>query len=63
MVIYVTGDIHGILARFRDNLTHFLYEIEKSIEFKHWYFGHYHGQTEFNDGKHTLLYLDTKKIV
>lgn len=46
----------------QDNLTHFLYEIEKNIEFKHWYFGHYHDQIKFKDGKHTLLYYDTKKV-
>lgn len=56
--------LYQINPRFtQDNLTHFLYEIEKNIEFKHWYFGHYHDQIEFKDGKHTLLYLDTKKIV
>lgn len=55
--------LYQINPRFtQDSLTHFLYEIEKNIEFKHWYFGHYHDQKEFNDGQHTLLYLDTKKV-
>lgn len=44
-----------------DALTHFLYEIEKNIKFKHWYFGHYHENKEM-DSKHTILFDEVIKI-
>lgn len=42
-----------------DILTDYLQELESKLEYKHWYFGHYHH--DFNvDENHTLLY---KKII
>ena len=45
----------------RDNLTDFLYEIYKKLEYDNWYFGHYHVDQTFD--KHRCLYLDTVKIL
>jgi predicted phosphohydrolase len=54
--------LYRINPRFKqDSITHFLYEVEKTVEFKHWYFGHYHEDREIDD-KHTLLSLETVKI-
>lgn len=39
-----------------DVLTDFFTYIEKNIDFKHWYFGHYHIDQNF--GKHTCLYSE-----
>ena len=41
--------------RQQDALTDFLFMIEKKLEYKHWYFGHFHDDREV-DEKHTLLY-------
>ena len=38
-----------------DILTNYLQEIEEKLEYKHWYFGHYHNDKSIDD-KHTLLY-------
>lgn len=38
-----------------DELTDFLDFIEKEVKYKHWYFGHYHGNRVI-DSKHTMLY-------
>lgn len=45
----------------QDYLTNFLYEVEKTVTFKHWYFGHYHRNIDIDD-KHTLL-LDRVDII
>lgn len=45
----------------QDSLTHFLYEIEKKVEFKHWYFGHYHEDRDIDD-KHTMLFNSVEEI-
>lgn len=47
-----------------DILTNYFEELEDKLEYKHWYFGHYHSDIRI-DEKHTLLYyaileLDTK---
>jgi hypothetical protein len=34
--------------------------LETDLNYKHWYFGHFHDDIEFKDGKHTLTY---KKIL
>lgn len=39
----------------KDELTGFLKLIDKDVDFKHWYFGHYHKDLEV-DNKHTALY-------
>lgn len=38
-----------------DRLTDFLTEIEMTVDYKQWYFGHFHGDMVVDD-KHTLLY-------
>ena len=38
-----------------DVLTGFFDELENKLQYKHWYFGHYH-QDESIDDKHSLLY-------
>ena len=38
-----------------DRLTDYLQEIEEKLEYKHWFFGHYHNDKQI-DNKHTLLY-------
>ncbi len=38
-----------------DVLTDFLQEVEEKLEYKHWYFGHYHMELDVDD-KHSLLY-------
>lgn len=42
-----------------DVLTDFFFMLEKRLEYKHWYFGHFHDDKEI-DEKHTLLY---RKII
>ena len=38
-----------------DILTNYFEELEDKLEFRHWFFGHYHDNMEL-DEKHTLLY-------
>lgn len=38
-----------------DDLTDYLQMIEEKVQYKHWYFGHYHDDIGV-DEKHTLLY-------
>lgn len=40
-----------------DRLTDFLEDIKKSVKYKHWYFGHFHGDRDI-DEKYTLLYYN-----
>lgn len=44
-----------------DIATNFLFSVNKSLEFKHWYFGHYHEDKDI-DEKHTALYQKIIKI-
>ena len=39
-----------------DRLTDYFQELEEKLEYKHWYFGHYHKDLNI-DKKHTLLYF------
>ena len=36
-------------------LSRYFSEIDETVEFEHWYFGHHHKEIEF-DSKHTMLY-------
>ena len=49
----------------RDNtpINKFLQEIERTVTFKKWFFGHYHGNKTFPGGKHHLLYDDIIQIM
>lgn len=44
-----------------DILTDYLQELEDKLEYKHWYFGHYHNDMSIDD-KHTLLYYAILEI-
>lgn len=44
-----------------DRLTWFFDQLEDKLEFKHWYFGHYHDDWRM-DEKHTVLYQEVKRI-
>lgn len=39
----------------KDILTNYFEELENKLNYKHWFFGHYHDEIEI-DEKHTLLY-------
>lgn len=41
----------------RDALTDWFNDIEAQLEFKHWYFGHYHFDDDIDD-RHTCLYTN-----
>lgn len=42
-------------------LQKYFEQLEESVDFNHWYFGHYHEDREF-DSKHTVLYNKVKEI-
>lgn len=48
------GNSKGMIFE-ADFLTDYLQNIEDKLEYKHWYFGHYHDDLSIDD-KHTLLY-------
>lgn len=48
-------DIIGEGMYDKDPLTHFLEEVRTTVDFKHWYFGHYHDDRCIGE-KFTLLY-------
>lgn len=58
---YVQYDLGNKLSKSYepDSLTDYFQELEDTLEYKHWFFGHYHFDMEV-DEKHTLLY---EKIV
>ena len=41
--------------------SRFLSSLEKTVTYQHWYFGHYHRDSDF-DQKHTLLFYEIRKI-
>lgn len=44
-----------------DQLTNFLFTIDKDLDYTHWYSGHYH-KSEAIDEKHTTLYNSIERI-
>jgi hypothetical protein len=44
-----------------DILTDYLQELEEKLEYRHWYFGHYHCDRRIDD-RHTLLYFSMVKL-
>lgn len=44
-----------------DRLTDFFNYIDAFVDFKHWYFGHYHQDCELSDRKHTIVYKEFVK--
>lgn len=45
-----------------DRLTDFFNYVDRFVEFKHWYFGHYHQDADMYDGKHTVVYNKFVKL-
>lgn len=45
----------------KSSLNDFLDEIEMTVQFKHWYFGHFHEDATI-DEKHTIVYLDIVQL-
>lgn len=39
-----------------DRLTDFFNYVDRFVEFKHWYFGHYHQDADMYDGRHTVVH-------
>jgi hypothetical protein len=44
-------------------INKFLQEIEDTVTFKHWFFGHYHNNKVFPGGQHHLLYDNIVQIM
>lgn len=64
VITHTAGDniLHRLSAMYRhDDFTRFLFRLEQNLEYKHWYFGHFHEDWEV-DEKHTLLYQDVIEI-
>lgn len=38
------------------DLNRYFDYLETKVNYKHWYFGHYHEEETFHDKKHTVLY-------
>ena len=49
--------------RDQSTINVFLQKIEDTVEFKHWFFGHYHGNKTFPGGQHHLLYDNIVQIM
>lgn len=45
-----------------DRLTDFFNYIDVFVDFKHWYFGHYHQDCVMSDEKHTVVYRKFRKV-
>lgn len=45
-----------------DRLTDFFNYIDAFVEFKHWYFGHYHQDCVMSDERHTVVYQKFRKV-
>jgi hypothetical protein len=50
-----TGSFCGMYQQ--DILTNYFEELEDALEYKHWYFGHYHDD-KLLDEKHSVLYFN-----
>lgn len=55
---FAARDFHSFV---HDSLTDYLNELEKRVEFKHWYYGHHHQDIEV-DEQHTMLCRKVIKI-
>jgi len=54
--------VHDLCAWYeKDELTQFLSMIDGKLEYKHWFFGHFHDDRVI-DNKHTMLYEDIIRI-
>ncbi|WP_434291206.1 metallophosphoesterase [Clostridium botulinum] len=55
LVLKKITEIYGFQPKPKENLNKYLKIIEEKVDFKHWYFGHFHEDIEI-DNKHTLLF-------
>ena len=55
------NQIFGFMPKPEENLNKYLQIIEEKVDFKHWYFGHFHEDIEI-DHKHTLLFENIYKL-
>lgn len=46
-----------------NKLNYFFNILEDKLEFKHWYFGHFHRNIVFTDNKHTFFYNNIVSLV
>ena len=60
--LYSLGD-YGESARWKDDrLNGYLDEIDARLDYKAWYFGHYHTNVTCVDGRHACLYRDIVQL-
>ena len=60
--LYSLGD-YGESARWKDDrLNGYLDEIDARLDYKAWYFGHYHTNAACVDGRHACLYRDIVQL-
>ena len=45
-----------------DELTRFLFDIERKLDYRHWFFGHYHEDRDI-DERQTAIYNDVVEII
>lgn len=45
-----------------DDLTRFLFEVERRLDYRHWFFGHYHEDRDI-DERQTVVFKDVIEIV
>jgi hypothetical protein len=46
-----------------NELNSFFDMLEGDLQYKHWYFGHFHSNLVFEDKKHTLLYTKVIRLL
>ena len=54
-------DIYSKKHYGHDKMTDFLETLAQTVEYRHWYFGHYHDTAVI--GKHTILYESIERII
>lgn len=58
---YIKLGLNSLYKHIECCTAKFLDYIESSIEFKHWYFGHYHKDKKI-DNKHTCMFNEIKRV-
>lgn len=62
--IAISMDPDKMLIKYQPyGLTKFLDEVKDRLEFKQWFFGHFHDDEQFEDGKFQLIYRKVVRIV
>lgn len=54
-------DIYSKKHYGHDKMTDFLETVAQTVEYKHWYFGHYHDTVDI--GRHSILYETINRII